>query len=268
MTESHVVFLKLGGSLITDKGRPRTVRPDVLRRIAREIAAARVEQPELQILLGHGSGSFGHVEALRHNTSGGVQNLEGWRGFAAVWRAADGLNRLVMDALADAGLPAVRFAPSASTVRENGNLTGLPVDTIRRALRAGLMPVVYGDVVFDRARGGGIASTEDVFAALAPDLRPRRILLAGVERGVYSDFPDGRYIIPHIHAAKWDRISAAVTGSANADVTGGMYSKVDGMLGLVRKIRGLRVLVFSGVEEGAVRRALLGEDGPGTWLEK
>ncbi|MEZ4718850.1 MAG: hypothetical protein R2851_22555 [Caldilineaceae bacterium] len=39
------IFLKLGGSLITDKRAPETPRLDVIHRLAAEIAAARPKYP-------------------------------------------------------------------------------------------------------------------------------------------------------------------------------------------------------------------------------
>lgn len=68
----NLVFLKLGGSLITDKTRPRTVRLDTLKRLCAEIASARKHDPNLQLLLGHGSGSFGHVAAKKYKTREGL----------------------------------------------------------------------------------------------------------------------------------------------------------------------------------------------------
>ena len=59
----ELIFLKLGGSLLTDKTRPQALRPDVLGRLAGEIAAALAARPALWLLIGHGSGSFGHVAA-------------------------------------------------------------------------------------------------------------------------------------------------------------------------------------------------------------
>ena len=53
---SRLTFLKLGGSLITDKTHPRTPRPESLARLASEIAAALGEDPALALILGHGSG--------------------------------------------------------------------------------------------------------------------------------------------------------------------------------------------------------------------
>ena len=63
-----MIFLKLGGSLITDKTAVSTIRPPIVHRLAGEIAAARAQNPDLRLMLGHGAGSFGHVAAAKHNT--------------------------------------------------------------------------------------------------------------------------------------------------------------------------------------------------------
>jgi isopentenyl phosphate kinase len=265
---SQILFLKLGGSLITDKGRERTARVEVIRRLCAEIADARKAAPGLRLVLGHGSGSFGHVEAAKYGTAGGVRTAAGWQGFLSVWRAADELNGIVMRSLAEAGVPAIRMAPSAWSVMENGELTGMPAEPVRMALDAGLVPVVYGDAVLDRSRGGGIASTEMVFALLARALHPAKILLAGIERGVYADYPAGREVRTRIRAGERGHDRFDIQGSPHADVTGGMQSKVQGMLALILQEKDLKALVFSGKGEGAVRRALLGEEVEGTWLEK
>lgn len=60
------------------------------------------------------------------------------------------------------------------------------------ALANGILPVVYGDVVFDEVRGGTILSTEDLFQHLAHQLHPERVLLAGLEAGVWADSQPGR----------------------------------------------------------------------------
>jgi isopentenyl phosphate kinase len=265
--QSDLVFLKLGGSLITDKGRAHTPRSDVIRRLAHEIALARAAAP-LRILIGHGSGSFGHMEARKYGTVGGVKTAEDWAGFAAVWAAADSLNRLMMDALAAAGVPAIRIAPSSNAILDNGQILEISGEPVRRALDSGLVPVVYGDAVFDRTRGGGIASTEMVFSALANTLHPGRILLAGIETGVYADYPARTSLLPRIRIAEWESLRRTLEGSEHPDVTGGMLSKVHSMLTLVGGQADLKALVFSGVVEGNVRRALAGEEAGGTWLEK
>ncbi|MFN3331018.1 MAG: uridylate kinase, partial [Caldilinea sp.] len=66
-----LVFLKLGGSLITDKRKAETPRLDVIARLAQEIAAAQQDDPALRLVIGHGSGSFGHIYGRKYGTRDG-----------------------------------------------------------------------------------------------------------------------------------------------------------------------------------------------------
>ncbi|NOY99279.1 MAG: uridylate kinase [Chloroflexi bacterium] len=264
---SELVFLKLGGSLITDKARPYTPRLDKLTDLASQIAAARRADPGLLLLLGHGSGSFGHVPAKKYRTREGIspppRSPEGegryWRGFAEVWFQASALNRFVMAALRAAAIPALALPPSASVTAREGAVAAWDLAPLRAALEAGLLPVVYGDAVFDQALGGTILSTEDLFAYLAREMRPARILLAGLEDGVYADFPARTRRLGTITPRSFDEIRSGVGAAAGTDVTGGMDSKVRQMLELVEKVPNLSVQLFSGAESGRLLRALQGE---------
>lgn len=253
---SELVFLKLGGSLITDKNQAHTARPQTIARLADEIVLARNQTPGLKLVIGHGSGSFGHIAAQKHNTREGVKGQAGWLGFAEVWREARALNQIIIEALSTAGLPVVAFAPSAFMLARDGQPAGWHIEGLQRALDVGLVPVVNGDAVFDTIRGGTIFSTEDVFSALAFALSPKRILLAGIEAGVFSDFPASFHRIEHITAASFSGLLNSITGSASVDVTGGMRQKVEMMLHLTKQIPGLEAVIFSGNIPGNVHHVL------------
>ena len=257
-----LTFLKLGGSLITDKSRARTPRPEVLVRLMDEVAAARRARPELKLVLGHGSGSFGHVEASKHGTRGSVRTPGEWRGFAAVQAAAAELNRLVVDAARQAGLPVLNLPPSASALCRDGVIYSLAVEPVTAALLHNLVPLVFGDVALDDVRGGTIVSTEDVFRYLAGVMQPERILLAGIEPGVLARWPGGEIVPRLVPGAAVGGIGA----SHDADVTGGMASKVKEMLALVEAVPGVVVRIFSGTTPGLVYAALLDEAQPGTTI--
>lgn len=256
---SDLVLLKLGGSLITEKSQAHTVRADVLARLAQEIQHAYQSQPGLRLVLGHGSGSFGHMAAKKYNTRQGVNSPTEWRGFVEVWQEANALNRLVMDALFHAGLPAVALPASSAVTAQNGRVKHWDLTPLHLALDSGLLPVVYGDVIFDLERGGTILSTEDLFAHLAENFHPSLILLAGIEAGVWADFPINTRLIDAITPQNFAQISAALGGSSAVDVTGGMQSKVSEMLALVEDDPALVIRIFSGLHPGLVERALLGE---------
>lgn len=261
-----VVFLKLGGSLITDKTRPETPRLDVLRELAREVSAARAEQPELQIVLAHGSGSFGHVAAAKHGTRAGVSSPAGWQGFAEVSDAAARLNRLVAGVLLASGLPAWPVAPSAGGWCVDGQLSRWRPELFVMAMERGLLPLTYGDAMLDLTRGGTIASTEELFAWLVPYLHPGRIVLAGTVDGVFSSDPLADPLAepwPRITPTTLPALRASLGGSHGIDVTGGMLSKVTGMVHLVSAHPGLEVRIVSGLRKDAVKAALLGDGQAG-----
>jgi isopentenyl phosphate kinase len=262
-----LIFLKLGGSLITDKTRPYTPRPEKLKILAAEIASALKKDADLHLVLGHGSGSFGHAVASRYNTRLGVSGDAAWRGFAEVWYQASELNRIVLKALIQAGLPTVTLSPAASITAHDGAIYKWDLFPIQAALSNKLLPVIHGDVVFDEVRGGTILSTEDLFAGLAHHLCPQRILLAGLEAGVYADFPANKELLPEFTPGSLAQHASGLGAATGTDVTGGMLSKVTGMLSLVEQIPDLEVLIFSGEQSGNLGLALQGEN-PGTRLHR
>ena len=257
--DKNLVFLKLGGSLITEKSQPRTARRDVIQRIAGEIAAVRAERPHLQVVLGHGSGSFGHHSGQEHGTRSGVSSREGWHGFSTVWLDAARLNHIMLDALHQHQLPALSFPPSASGTLEGKDVKTWQMEPLQRALEHHLLPVVYGDVLFDSQLGGTILSTEEIFHFLAQTLQPDQILLAGQEPGVWKRYPHRDEIIPSITPQTYPGIANELQASGATDVTGGMASKVEAMVSLVKESTGLEVWIFSGVKKGSVYAALTGE---------
>jgi isopentenyl phosphate kinase len=256
---TSLTFLKLGGSLITDKTTPLTAKRPVIARIAVEIAQYRKDHPEESLLIGHGSGSFGHAIASQYGTQNGVRTPAEWQGFAEVWAAARALNQIVMEELTSAGLPVINFPPSAGLVSKDHTPIHWDIDPMELALMQGMIPVVQGDVIFDLILGGTIFSTETVFAYLAPLLQPTRILLAGVEAGVYTNPGEPEKIIERITPETLSEIQPILSGSAAADVTGGMLSKVQEMLALLEALPDLEIQIFSGKVEGNIQHALTGK---------
>jgi isopentenyl phosphate kinase len=240
--------------------------------LAMQIASALQNQPDLRLVIGHGAGSFGHVAASEYKTRDGFPRPSPlahrerdtteenyWNGFAEVWFQASSLNRHVMEALHKTGLRTIALPPSSSVIASGGQVSVWETTPIRMALAAGIVPVIFGDVVFDEVRGGTILSTENLFAFLAKALHPERILLAGLEDAVWADFPARTHKIERITPQSFEEIKHGVGKSAAADVTGGMEAKVMEMLELVQDNPGLRVQIFSGTNPGNLIRALMGE---------
>lgn len=265
MNQTSPILIKLGGSLITDKQQPMTPRLDQLQNISSELADAYRTMPGINLVIGHGSGSYGHAVASQHKTQLGGTDQSYWRGFIEVWTAAHALDQIVLQHLNAAGLPVIAFPPSAGVIASHGDIIQWDLSPMEFALSHGLIPVVQGDVIFDVKLGGTILSTESIFQYLAKHWHPERILLAGSDRGVYQDSNQPDQIIPHITPSNIGQILPAISGSNSADVTGGMLSKVQMMLELVQNIPSVEVFIFSGAESGNIKKAIAGEC-PGTLI--
>jgi isopentenyl phosphate kinase len=260
---SELVLLKLGGSIITDKTRPFTVRLEVIERLAAEINRALEERgDDLQLIIGHGAGSFGHVPAAKYQTHKGVIGPESWLGFAEVAAAMTELNYIIMKALRAAGVPAIHFQPSASTRTRGEQLMYFETFPIKEVIKHGLVPVIHGDVSVDAAQGMSIVSTELLFDNLARELVPNRIILAGHVEGVYEADPLANpeaQLIEEIDRSNWDEVAAMLGGSHATDVTGGMFSKVRDMYRLTLAMPPMQAMIMSAEEPGRLEAVLKGQ---------
>lgn len=267
-----LTFVKLGGSVITDKTVPETPDLPTIRRLASEMRAALDEAGApgsgYRLIVGHGSGSFGHTHARRYGVHLGIADGGDWMGFALTAAAALRLNRIVVDELLAAGVPALALQPSATLRAERGVLRNWETHAVARALGHGLVPVIHGDVAFDSLQGSAIVSTEQLLVRLAEDLslRPDRIVLVG-ESGVYTADPrldPSARRIPLIDAGNIDDVLEGTGASHGVDVTGGMRGKLELVWSLVRGAPGLTVQLI-GTAPGLLTRALLGRaEGEGT----
>ena len=253
-----LVFLKLGGSLITDKDRPYTARINVIKRIADEIFQAINENPDLKVVLGHGSGSFGHIAAMESDFREVASTKSQWLGFQRVWNAAHELNNIVMAECNKSGLPVVSFPPSASISTDKMKIMEWTTYPIQSALDNKLIPVVFGDTVFDRSLGGVILSTEELFLFLIDKLNPDRIILAGKEPGVWADFPENKNFIHKITPENYYSFNKKIAISQSVDVTGGMQKKVILMLEAVSNNPKLSIEILTGEIAGNIFKSLKG----------
>jgi isopentenyl phosphate kinase len=252
---AKTLFVKIGGSLVTNKTQQASFRREVAERLADEIANAYNHQ-SLALVVGHGSGSFGHFAAKQHGTAQGVVTTEQWRGFAQVAHAAQTLNGLISQTLLDRELPIWRLSPSSSALARDGALQQMAHHPLLAALQHGIIPLVYGDVSLDDVRGGTIVSTEQVFFYLAQHIHVDEILLLGEVDGVYDQ---QGVVIPEITPHNLSAIEKALGGSGGVDVTGGMETKVRDMLKLVQSQPHLRVRILNGMVAGRLSAALKGE---------
>ena len=162
----HHAATQIGGSCLTDKGSLETVQTSILETTAQQVAEAFLlarSSQRVRLVLLHGAGSFGHFTAKEYDLVSGGKG-ETWReGMTKTRHSVKKLNALVVNALAEAGLPAVGVSPFPSVTTDGRKLNGLKsLRVVPDVVEQGLLPVLHGDVVLDSSLGCTILSGDTI----------------------------------------------------------------------------------------------------------
>ncbi len=258
-----VILIKLGGSLLTDKEKPQTAHEDIIQRLAKEITQAKKAMPEA-LILGHGSGSFGHEAARRYKLEGRLTTARQRRGVSVTQARAAQLHRKVVDALLEAGASPFSLAPSSSFTAAGGRMAIAALEPLQRALELDLLPVYYGDVLLDRRLGASILSTEALFKELIVRLqrrafRVRKVIWLGETDGIYDR--QGQ-TVEEVSSRNLAEVRRSIRPPRGTDVTGGMELRLESTWELARK--GVDSWILDGRKPGLLKRCLAGKPVGGT----
>ena len=266
--KKELIIMKLGGSLVTHKNRwTPTVNEDNLKRFAREIGEAyHKRKNEISLVLLHGAGSYGHVLATLYKSIENEKSERKLMGLAELQRLQNELNALFCSFMQNYNIPAFPVQASASAVLENEKLLHMDVRAIKCMLSLGLVPVLYGVPAYDKAKGGGVLSGDEIIKYLAKNLGAKRIIHVTDVDGVYDrdpkKFGDAK-LIKEITRENFAEIEKNLSGSSHFDVSGGMWRKVRELM----EIEGITGEIINGNKPGYVFRALMGEPGLGTVIK-
>lgn len=247
-------LVKLGGSLLTDKGGESSFRRPAARRLLSEVAKAN-----LPTVLLHGAGSFGHPQAARHRLGQAKAKPDG---VAEVLAAVGALSAQVVSLAQEAGLRPLAFPLHHAARIEGDALADLPLEAIGKAIEEGYTPVLHGTLVRDPALGWRVVSADELMQHLAAELTPRLAVFATNVDGVYDRDPadTSARLIVRVDG------TVAVHGSAGggADVTGRMAGK----LARARAVAAhCPTLILNGEVKGRLLDALKGKTVPCSRVE-
>ncbi len=253
--------LKLGGSVITDKDSYLKADRPAIRRLAKEIAEARLPQ----VLIVHGGGSFGHPLAEKHRIREGFEREEQLLGFCEVRMAMIELNRLIVDALLRRRVPAVPLFPCSYITTFRGRIESVELTPLRELLRRGFAPVTCGDAVSDRALGFTILSGDQLISRLSVSLNANRLVVGVDVDGIFTSDPNlnsNAELIERLSLREAKRLVSSLGRSTSTDVTGGMFGKISELITAVEN--GIEVVVVNASRPGRLLAALEGQDFVGT----
>ena len=255
--ESEGAVVKLGGSIVTDKGSDE-LRVDEARvtRLGRELVDSGVRP----LVVVHGAGSYGHRIVRRTGIHNGLEGPETLLAMGETQQLQYELDVIITRLLLAQGLPVMPVQASASAVMSEGKLEHMALNATRLMMGQGLIPLMYGVPAVDITQGCSILSGDQLAPYVAYHLGIRRVIHATDVDGVFDADPathPAAVPVPVIHRGNWERVRGRLTGSSHVDVTGGMAGKVAPLMDWARE--GLSTRIVDARQDGRLTAALAGE---------
>lgn len=263
-----MIILKIGGSILTNKDAVSEVDTKSLKRIASEIKSS-LDNSFKELIIVHGAGSFGHPPAKKYKIGEKFDESEYPQkriGFCETQNAVKKLNMYICEAFIDEGLPVVAIPASSFMRATNKRITDGNLDSFKRYLEKGFIPVIYGDVVLDDELEICVISGDQLIQYLAKNLNPDMVVLGTDVDGVYNKNPK-----THDDAIFFDKFSSlddldTLEGTTNVDVTGGMVGKIKELLYLADL--GIESKIINAEIEDNIYKVLENDDVKGTVISR
>ncbi len=247
-------MLKLGGSLLTDKNQPFSIRENVVKSAIQQI----IEAKEKLILI-HGGGSFGHPLAKEYSISKGLNPSipNQILGLVKTHQSMNKFNSYLINLFLEKNYPALSIQASSIFIKESHNISTQSIDMIETALDLNILPILYGDIILDKQGSFSIISGDQIIFELCENLKKYN-----VSKVIFTMETDGLYIndkfnkeslATECYSDELESLELANLGQ-KIDVTGG----IKGKLNFIKQIckYNIPVQLINGLKEGYIYKSL------------
>ncbi len=224
----EIILIKFGGAVLTEKKTPCTICRDAMEGLVQQLSLGGGHLRG-RLVLGNGGGSFGHYYAKEFDLTHGVDTPEKLIGLCMGKAGNAYLNGELIQSLLRHQIPACTCPISSSFLEEGGHLEIWM--QVLSYLEHGILPVVYGDMIYSVKEGCQIISTEAIFLAFTQMLAQNpslgyqvgKIIFCTDRGGVVDEQGNIISVIERESFRDWDIFWSDTKGY---DVTGGMFEKV------------------------------------------
>lgn len=265
-SSDSIYIVKLGGSLITNKNEPFSLRKKIIRNAVSEI----VESGKKTIII-HGGGSFGHPIAKKYNIISGLDNsIENQIfGLAQTHNVMTKLNNKVLEEFLHREISAISIDPSSIFIKDPKKGIDFNPEVVKLTLDLGIIPILYGDIILSRDGNFSILSGDTIILKLCENLEEFEI-----SKVIFAMEIDGLYV----KDSETNEIKLATTISheqiesialanlkGKIDITGGIRKKLENIKKIIDL--GIPVQLISGLKENNIKNALNGKKVKATYFK-
>ncbi|MBU2529980.1 MAG: amino acid kinase [Elusimicrobia bacterium] len=247
-----MIVIKLGGSVITVKNKPYTVNFSNIKLIAGEIARALPKIKE-ELILVHGTGSFGKPPALKYGYMNGAIKSAA----IPVAKIKSEILRLhceLIKGLVEQGIKAIS-APCDSLIEfSGGKIKKINKSHIKKWLKKGFLPVINSDILVD-GKCFAVCSSDNIASSLAGDFNADKLIFLTDVDGVYDD---NNNLMKKILKSDLLELKFHLKKEAE-DVSGAMAGKIKQIVAILGQKHNLKIHILNGFSQGRLKGLLLGK---------
>jgi len=185
----ELTVLKLGGSLITDKSKPYTVRDKILELVSLEIRECMDEGLIKSLVLVQGVGSYGHPLVLEHKIHKGYLGPQQLLPLSKTQAKVGELRVIVVKNLQNAGIPVCLMYPSSMITSDKMKMARYFFEPLKGFLSVGMVPLLGGDVLIDSVMGWSVGSGDPLAVLLSRELGAKKLIFASDVAGIFDGDP-------------------------------------------------------------------------------
>ncbi|MFX0144885.1 MAG: type 2 isopentenyl-diphosphate Delta-isomerase [Candidatus Hodarchaeota archaeon] len=253
---NEIVLLKLGGSLLTDKNKPFSLREGVI-----DNCINQVIESKKPIILIHGGGSFGHPIARNYQISEGLNDSieDQIIGLSKTHDIMNKFNSIVINKLLDKKCPAISIQPSSIFLRAFNQIRIKTVEPIEQLIKLGVIPVLYGDILLSRDSSFSILSGDQIILKLCEEIqnfKVSKVIFAIEKDGLFIKENGKEKLALKLSSNDLDNIKLAELDQ-KIDVTGGMKSKLETIKEIVK--HNIPVQIINGLKNENILKALINQ---------
>ena len=257
---NEIVLLKLGGSLLTDKDKPFSIREDIVKSAIQQIINANKK-----IILIHGGGSFGHPLAKEYNISAGINSSIPHQilGLTETHQSMNNFNSYLIDLFLEKKYPALSIQASSIFIKDSFKISTQSIDIIETALDLNILPILYGDIILDKQGSFSIISGDQIIFELCENLKKyqiSKVIFVMETDGIYINDEDSKQknvkLATKLYLRDLENLNLADLGQ-KIDVTGGIQGKINSIKEICKY--NIPVQLLNGLKEGYIYKSLKNE---------
>ena len=227
--KENIKIIKLGGSLLTDKNKPFSLRKDIIKKSILQI----IESNE-KIILIHGGGSFGHPVAKKYRIFDGFNPKikDQLIGLSKTQKTMNEFNSFIINEFLDNNCPAIPVQPSSIFIKDGGKIIIKSIDIIEFLLQLNIIPILYGDIIIDLQNSFSIISGDQIIVSLCNNIHKYKIdkIIFAIEKdGIFIENEKDKQNPKLLKEITFSEILSINLANLDdkIDVTGGIKGKLD-----------------------------------------